>query len=100
MIARIQRRLVSLNWTDFVGNFDESDLAAFRLMKIGEASRKLPDALKARHPTLPWPAIVAMRKVISHDYLGVDEALIWHTAQSDLPSVAEMCHAELARLDG
>jgi uncharacterized protein with HEPN domain len=56
--------------------------AAVRALEIiSEAVRRLPVELKERHPDIDWLAIAAAGNVYRHEYEGVDEALIWHTAE-------------------
>jgi uncharacterized protein with HEPN domain len=43
---------------------------------ISEASRRLPDDLKAGHPGIDWVAIAAAGNVYRHEYEGVDVDLI------------------------
>jgi uncharacterized protein with HEPN domain len=38
---------------------------------ISEASRRLSDALKARHPGIPWREIAGAGNVYRHDYQDV-----------------------------
>ncbi len=35
---------------------------------ISEASRHLPDALKARHASIPWPKVAGIGNVLRHEY--------------------------------
>jgi uncharacterized protein with HEPN domain len=54
---------------------------------IGEASRQLSEAFRARHAEVPWRAIVGMRHRIVHDYLNIDLEVIWDTVHHDLPGL-------------
>jgi uncharacterized protein with HEPN domain len=56
---------------------------------IGEASTKVPKAIRDAHPDLPWVKMSAMRNKLIHDYLNVDSTIIWETIQIDLPELAE-----------
>src|SRR5258706_16026444 len=47
---------------------------------ISEATRRLPDEIKMRHPGIDWVAIAAAGNVYRHEYEGVDEGLVWQTA--------------------
>ena len=40
---------------------------------VSEASRRLPDELKDRHPEIDWVAIAAAGNVYRHEYEAVDE---------------------------
>lgn len=99
LVEHVQRRLAGRQWEDFRQDADEIDLTAFRLLHIGEASKKLSHALKARYPDTPWLAIQAMRNIISHEYLGVDAPMIWHTATTDLDSLLRVCRDEIAQVE-
>lgn len=67
MIADLDRRLAGMSFETFAGDSDERDLTAFRLSVIGENANKLSDAVKARHPDLPWREMYAFRNLVSHE---------------------------------
>lgn len=54
---------------------------------IGEASKRLPDTLKAKYSELPWREITGMRDKLIHAYFGIDTETIWQTAKEDIPSM-------------
>ena len=43
---------------------------------ISEASRRLPDAWKAEHPSIPWSDIAGIGSVLRHDYDDVNVDII------------------------
>lgn len=65
---------------------------------ISEASRRLPDELKSRHPDIDWPAVAAAGNLVWHEYEVIDDALVWHTIQHDLAKLRDLSEAELERL--
>jgi uncharacterized protein with HEPN domain len=52
---------------------------------IGEAARHVAPEIQLQHPEIPWANIVGMRHKVVHDYLDVDEDIIWAVVTSDLP---------------
>ena len=52
---------------------------------IGEAVKQLSDPTKERQPEIPWKQIAGMRDRLTHDYFGVDLALVWRVVERDLP---------------
>jgi len=62
---------------------------------ISEASRRLPDDLKARHPHMPWRAIRDAGNLYRHRYDNVAASLVWRTAREDLHDLLEVAVAEL-----
>jgi uncharacterized protein with HEPN domain len=41
------------------------DAVIRQLSVIGEAAAKLPGALRARHPSIPWKEMVGMRNIVN-----------------------------------
>lgn len=66
---------------------------------ISEASRKLPDELKSRHPSVVWRDIAGAGNVYRHDYEDVSAELVWNTVQSALPLLLTVIEREIARLN-
>jgi uncharacterized protein with HEPN domain len=44
---------------------------------ISEASRRLPDDMKSRHPAIGWKQIAGAGNVYRHDYEDVAAELVW-----------------------
>jgi uncharacterized protein with HEPN domain len=66
---------------------------------ISEASRRLSPALRDRHPTLPWRAIMGVGNIYRHDYDNVDEGQVWRTVNDSLPMLLTVVESEIAGLD-
>jgi uncharacterized protein with HEPN domain len=65
---------------------------------ISEASRRLSDDLKARHPSIVWKEMAAAGNVYRHDYQDVAALRIWDTVQLALPSLRAVIEQELGEL--
>ena len=60
-------------------------LALIHLIQtIGEAARRVSSEFCKRYPDVRWADIVGMRHKVVHDYLGVDEDVVWRVATEDL----------------
>jgi uncharacterized protein with HEPN domain len=66
-------------------------LAVERKLEIlGEAARRISISFKQAHPEIPWPSIIGLRNVISHEYERVDYDLIYRLIQQQLPTLVDM----------
>jgi uncharacterized protein with HEPN domain len=63
---------------------------------ISEASRRVPDDLKARHPSIAWKDIAGAGNIYRHDYEDVAEQHVWDAVQIDLPPLRVVIEQELA----
>ncbi len=63
-------------------------LAVARAVEIiGEAASKLSIETRSALPSIPWPAIVAMRNRLVHAYFDVDHDILWKTAVDEIPQL-------------
>lgn len=93
--------------TQFVEGFDyegfhddtRTVLAVTRCLEIiSEASRRLPDELKARHPSIPRKEIAGAGNVYRHDYEDVAAKMVWDTVQLALSPLLAVVALEIERL--
>ncbi|MBB6249760.1 HepT-like ribonuclease domain-containing protein [Nitrospirillum iridis] len=97
LIARIERQVATLDRQTFLNDMDVQDATAYRILAIGEASKDLDEALKARHPQVPWRQVLGMRNLLIHEYFMRESAILWETVKVGLPTLADVCRVELAR---
>ena len=76
-----------MNQDTFVGHALVYDATLRNLGLIGEAATRVPDAVRAAHPEIPWRAIIGTRNRIIHVYLGIDDDVIWTIIQGDIPAM-------------
>ena len=63
---------------------------------ISEASRRLPDEMKARHPSIAWKDMAGAGNIYRHDYEDVAAKQVWDAVQIDLPPLRVVIERELA----
>ena len=92
--------------SQFIGELDReafktdmrSVYAVTRCLEIiSEASRRLPDELKARHSEIAWKQMAGAGNIYRHDYEDVVAEFVWETVQRALPPLREAVEAEIAR---
>ncbi len=64
---------------------------------VSEAGRRLPDPMKDKYPSIPWPKIAAVGNILRHEYRHVSPPLLWEIVQDHLSPLDAACRAELAR---
>ncbi len=79
--------------------FSEDLMAVYAVTRcleiISKASRRLPQALKDRHPAIRWRQIAAAGNVYRHEYEDVASSFVWATVKNDLQPLADVVTAEL-----
>jgi len=66
---------------------------------ISEASRRLPQELKARHPSIEWREMAAAGNIYRHEYEDVAASRVWRTLTVNLPILHNVVVQELAALE-
>jgi uncharacterized protein with HEPN domain len=66
---------------------------------ISEASRRLPEELKARHASIEWRDMAAAGNIYRHEYEDVAARRVWRTLTVSLPALLAVIERELERLD-
>ena len=95
---RMARQFISdLSFDDFIED-RKTVYAVIRALEIiSEASRRLPEILKRRHPNLPWKDIAGAGNIYRHDYEEVSEMMLWQTVHNALPQLEKVVEEEINR---
>jgi uncharacterized protein with HEPN domain len=98
-IELIERRIAGMTQETFISDLDTQDAVLWRLETLGEATGKLSDELKARHPHVRWRAIYGFRNIAAHGYLELNLDLVWEIITTHLDALKAVTIEELARPD-
>jgi uncharacterized protein with HEPN domain len=93
-----QRFVDGLQRADFLADIRTVYAVTRCLEIISEASRRLPDDLKARHVAIPWKQMAGAGNVYRHDYEDVAARYVWDTVQRDLPPLRDVIAQEIDTL--
>ena len=92
-------RSEGLDFHAFVRNELVVDAVLRNLEVLGEAAKKVPDSVRARHPSVEWRAIAGLRDVLAHAYFALDEATLWDIVAQKVPALAEVLRQILEEED-
>ena len=84
-ILSIEQLLEGKSLADIANSRHNRMILERELEVISEASRKIPDDIKAKQDTIDWAAIAALGNRLRHAYHRIDVDILYAIAQSDLP---------------
>lgn len=88
-IAEIQGFTAGVSFNHFQADLKTVRAVEMGLIVIGEAAAVIPAEVQELYPGIPWHLLRGVRNRLVHAYFAVDEQILWHTVQSDLPALAE-----------
>ncbi|MBP2293510.1 HepT-like ribonuclease domain-containing protein [Azospirillum rugosum] len=92
--------IAGMSFDEFLADQKTSYAVLRALEIISEASRRVPDVVKARHAHIDWRAVAGAGNIYRHDYDTVDDALTWHTIQHELAPLRAVVALELTLIEG
>lgn len=76
-----------MTYAEFEADFRTNFALVRALEIIGEATKRLPESLRAQYPGIPWRGMAGMRDRIIHGYDNVDLRIVWDVVQKDIPEI-------------
>ena len=90
--------MTKVSLEEFQSDLDRRRIVERNVEIISEASRRLPDDLKDRHPEIPWKKVAGIGNIVRHDYENVSANALWKLVHDDLLLLEKVCRNELERL--
>ncbi len=79
---------------------DEKQAAIlYRLIIMGEATKRISPAFRDQHPEVPWRRIAGLRDIVIHNYGEIDFGVIWNVIDVSLPELLELLEPLLPAVD-
>ncbi|MGH6903789.1 MAG: HepT-like ribonuclease domain-containing protein [Geminicoccaceae bacterium] len=96
-IDELERATADKTFEDFQRDWLLRQAAERGVEIISEASRHLPEDLKAHHPYPRWRHVAGIGNVLRHEYHRVEDRIVWSVIQDELPSLK--AHLEAMRAE-
>jgi len=93
----IETFTTGMSFEEFVDDDKTISAVLYKFAIMGEATKMLPDQVRAQHPDIPWRSIAGLRDKVIHGYIGVDYELLWETIELKLPIVIRGLHTILEK---
>jgi len=74
-MQKIEKYVEGYDFEVFKADSKTIDAVVRNFEIIGEASKNLPDDLKAKYTEVPWQEMYLLRNRVSHEYFGIDTKL-------------------------
>ena len=88
-IANIEMDTKGYDFEKFRKDRRARQLVERNLEILSEASRRLPDEIKAREANIPWKEIAGIGNILRHEYHQTYPSVLWDTCQKDLKPLKE-----------
>ncbi len=87
---KIIAKTSDITFDEFDNDYDLQDIVIRRFTIIGEASARLSETFRSKHPQLPYKSMRGLRNFIVHEYNEIDTEIIWKTSREDIPQLARV----------
>ena len=84
-IDKINDYLAGTSLQNYGGNSLLRDAVERNMERLSEASRHIPEALRAQHPDIDWRRLADLGNILRHAYDGVDDDIMWTIVTGHLP---------------
>lgn len=86
---RIIRYTAGMSQEALAANDLVSDAVLRNIEIIGEATKHLPEDVRAKMPGIAWKKIAGMRDWLSHVYHAVDPDVVWDVVSARIPELLQ-----------
>jgi|AP12_2_1047962.scaffolds.fasta_scaffold238556_1 uncharacterized protein with HEPN domain len=90
-IRRIKDFTNGMEFDAFKADIKTQDAVVRNLEIIGEASGRLPEAVRRAAPEIEWRKVVGIRNILAHGYFGISLPIIWDVVQNKLDELSDAC---------
>ena len=97
-IARVEAKVVGKSFDEFQADWEFRFVVQRAIEVVSEATRRLPDDLKAARPEIHWRSIAAIGNILRHEYHTISDRVVWNAVHQDFPPLKAAIEAIAASL--
>jgi uncharacterized protein with HEPN domain len=86
-IKEIEEFTKGMTYEDFRGDNKTCNAVIRSLEVLGEATKRIPLALRNEYKEIPWKKMAGLRDVLIHEYMGVDIKTVWNVVTKRIPEI-------------
>lgn len=77
------------SFDNFAQDADYRDVVCMNIFQIGELANQVSEETQNLLRDIPWRQMYAIRNILAHAYVKIDDKTIWDTVVHDIPRLAE-----------
>ena len=89
------RKLGSRTLDELSGDEDLRYVLLHLVQIVGEAARRVSVECQEAHPKIPWRAVIGMRHKIVHDYMEINDRILWEVVAFELQPLIDALRESL-----
>jgi len=84
-VERVQVKTAGKTLAEFEADWELRFIVQRAIEIISEATRRLPEELKAARPEIEWRSVAGIGNVLRHEYHSISDRVVWDVVQAELP---------------
>ena len=88
----------ALTFEEFITDGLRYDATLRNLEIMGEAAKRISEAVRDRFPEVPWRDLAGFRDRLAHAYDALDDRIVWDAVRRSVPTTLVAVRAALGAL--